>query len=65
MVADIERHAIKLTKNDAPGGTHHWTPLDWVSQVDVRVHVSQPGNQAMRDWMTTPTDGRPMSRYLC
>ena len=60
MVDHLEGNAIKLTKGDSPDGRHHWIPLDWVNQVDDRVHVSQPSNQAMRDWMSNPPEGRPM-----
>jgi hypothetical protein len=43
---------IKLRKDDK--GQHHWIPLDWVSSVDQKVHVDRPGDQAMREWSTTP-----------
>ena len=42
---------IKLTKDDA--GQHHWIPVEWVTQVDDHVHVDRPGDQAMREWLTT------------
>jgi hypothetical protein len=44
---------IKLAK-DAQG-QHHYIPLVWVTAVDDKVHVDRPGDQAMREWTTTPT----------
>jgi hypothetical protein len=44
---------IKLTKDER--GQHHYIPLTWVTSVDDRVHVDRPGEQAMREWSTTPT----------
>jgi hypothetical protein len=44
--------AIKLTKDDK--GEHHYIPLKWVTHVDDKVHVDRPGQQAMRDWSTSP-----------
>ena len=43
---------IKLTKDDK--GQHHYIPLAWVTSVDDKVHVDRPGDQAMREWSTTP-----------
>lgn len=44
---------IKLTKDGS--GQHHYIPLTWVTSVDDKVHVDRPGDQAMREWSTTPT----------
>jgi hypothetical protein len=44
--------AIKLTKDKS--GQHHYIPLEWVTSVDDKVHVDRPGDQAMREWSTTP-----------
>jgi hypothetical protein len=44
--------SIKL-KRDA-SGQHHYIPLKWVTTIDDKVHVDRPGDQAMKDWMTTP-----------
>jgi hypothetical protein len=44
---------IKLAKDEH--GQHHYIPLAWVTAVDDKVHVDRPGDQAMRDWTTTPT----------
>jgi hypothetical protein len=43
---------IKLTKDDR--GQHHWIPVGWVTRVDSHVHVDRPGDQAMREWMSSP-----------
>jgi hypothetical protein len=43
---------IKLTKDDR--GQHHWIPMDWVARVDQQVHLDRPGDQAMREWTSTP-----------
>jgi hypothetical protein len=45
-------NTIKLTKDDQ--GRHHWIPQSWVTNVDTKVHVDRPGNQAMKEWSTTP-----------
>ena len=43
---------IKLAKDEQ--GQHHYIPLVWVTAVDDKVHVDRPGDQAMREWTTTP-----------
>lgn len=43
---------IKLKKDK--NGQHHFIPLSWVSHVDDKVHVNRPGDQAMREWSTSP-----------
>lgn len=48
----VEGDSIKLTKDDQ--GQHHWIPMDWVTTVDRHVHVDRPGDQAMREWSTSP-----------
>jgi hypothetical protein len=48
----VEGDFIKLTKDDA--GQHHWIPTDWVTKVDKHVHVDRPGDQAMREWLSSP-----------
>ncbi|HEX4416441.1 MAG TPA: DUF2171 domain-containing protein [Kofleriaceae bacterium] len=47
------RDFIKLAKDKA--GQHHYIPLTWVTSVDDKVHVDRPGDQAMREWSTSPT----------
>jgi hypothetical protein len=44
---------IKLSKDAR--GQHHYIPLTWVTSVDDKVHVDRTGDQAMREWSTTPT----------
>lgn len=46
---------IKLTKDAS--GQHHWIPKSWVTTVDDTVHVDRPGDQAMREWMSSPPAG--------
>ena len=48
----VEGDSIKLTRDDH--GQHHWIPTDWVRSVDDHVHVDRPGDQAMKDWFTSP-----------
>ncbi len=43
---------IKLTKDRT--GQHHYIPLAWVTSVDDKVHVDRTGDQAMREWSSTP-----------
>ena len=43
---------IKLAKDAS--GQHHYIPLSWVKSVDDKVHVDRPGQQAMKEWSTTP-----------
>lgn len=44
---------IKLSKDKT--GQHHYIPLIWVTSVDDKVHIDRSGDQAMREWSTTPT----------
>ena len=44
--------SIKLAKDEK--GQHHLIPLAWVTKVDNAVHVDRPGDQAMREWVSTP-----------
>lgn len=43
---------IKLKKDKQ--GQHHYIPLAWVTSVDNQVHVDRPGDQAMKEWATSP-----------
>ncbi|MGF1963883.1 MAG: DUF2171 domain-containing protein [Aulosira sp. DedVER01a] len=39
---------IKLTKNNAPDGKHHWFPINWVRAVDERaVYLNKTVDEAM------------------
>lgn len=48
---------IKLNKDGA--GQHHFIPLSWVKTVDDKVHIDRSGEQAMKEWTTTPTAKLP------
>jgi hypothetical protein len=54
-VDKVEGDSIKLTKDKS--GQHHWIPTKWVTSVDTAVHVDRPGEQAMREWSTSPPQG--------
>jgi hypothetical protein len=41
---------IKLTKQDAPDGKHHFIPLAWVDHVDQKVHLNKAANDAKAQW---------------
>ncbi len=41
---------IKLKKDDM--GKHHFIPLSWVTNVDKKVHIDRPGDEAMKEWRT-------------
>ena len=47
-------NVIKVTKDDA--GRHHYIPLSWVTSVDTKVHVDRTGDQAMREWWSSPPE---------
>jgi hypothetical protein len=51
--------SIKL-KKDAQG-QHHFIPLSWVRSVDDKVHIDRPGDQAMREWTTSPSGKKAKS----
>jgi hypothetical protein len=44
------KHNIKLKRDAA--GRHHFIPVSWVKEVDTKVHVDRPGDQAMKEWRT-------------
>ena len=48
---------IKLKKDKQ--GQHHYIPLKWVTKVDDKVHIDRPGDQAMKEWSTTPNIKTP------
>lgn len=58
-VDHMDGNYIKLTKDDY--GQHHWIPVEWVTRVDKHVHLDRPGDQAMREWMSTAPVGAGMS----
>lgn len=49
---------IKLAKDQS--GEHHYIPLSWVTAVDDKVHIDRPGDQAMREWSTSPQMSQSM-----
>jgi hypothetical protein len=58
-VDHLDGNYIKVTKDNASGdGQHHWVPLNWVTGVDDKVHVDRPGNQAMKDWISSDPNTR-------
>ena len=40
--------SIKLKKDEK--GQHHLIPIDWVTEVDDKVHIDRPGDEAMKEW---------------
>jgi len=42
---------IKLSKNDPDaGGDDHYIPLTWVVHAEMKVHLTQPGDEAKARW---------------
>jgi len=56
-VDHVDGDYVKLTKKDSPDGQHHWMPMGWVTRVDEHIHVDRPGDQAMREWLSSPPAG--------
>lgn len=48
----VEGDSIKVTKDEK--GQHHYFPAEWVTEVDDKVHIDRPGQQAMQQWSTEP-----------
>ena len=53
-VDKVEGSTIKLTKDSAQDGQHHYLPLSWVARVDQHVHLNKDCGQAKREWSATP-----------
>jgi hypothetical protein len=53
VVDHMEAGSLKLKKDKS--GQHHYIPLSWVKTVDQKVHIDRPGDQAMREWTTSPS----------
>ncbi len=51
-VDHIQGNSLKLAKDDK--GQHHYIPLAWVKTVDDKVHVDRTGDEAMKQWKTSP-----------
>lgn len=49
-VDHVEGSAIKLTKSSDKSGQHHFIPLDWVSNVDAKVHLSKAVRDVKTQW---------------
>jgi hypothetical protein len=44
-------NAIRLAKDDPEAcGEHHYIPLAWVVQVEMKVHLNQPADRAKSRW---------------
>jgi hypothetical protein len=41
---------IKLAKQGAPDGKHHFIPVNWVSRVDQHVHLSKAAKDVKAQW---------------
>jgi hypothetical protein len=46
----VQGAEIKLTKGSDASGQHHFIPLDWVSNVDSKIHLSKNGRDAKTQW---------------
>lgn len=42
--------SIKLAKDTAPDGQHHFVPLAWVDHVDTHVHLAKASDEAKAVW---------------
>jgi hypothetical protein len=49
-VDHVQGSEIKLTKSSDQSGQHHFIPLDWVANVDVKVHLSKAARDAKTQW---------------
>jgi len=43
---------IKLAKNDAPDGNHHFIPLSLVDHVDAHVHLNKSAKDVQAQWQS-------------
>jgi hypothetical protein len=41
---------IKLTKSSDTSGQHHFIPLDWVANVDSKIHLSKAARDVKAQW---------------
>ncbi|MCC5664060.1 DUF2171 domain-containing protein [Nostoc sp. CHAB 5784] len=49
---------IKLTKNNAPDGQHHWFPIDWVRAVDERaVYLKKTVDEVIKELLNEEPAG--------
>jgi hypothetical protein len=49
-VDHVEGSEIKLTKSSDKSGQHHFIPLDWVSNVDAKIHLSKAARDVKNQW---------------
>ena len=49
-VDHVEGSELKLTKGSDKAGQHHFIPLDWVSNVDAKVHLSKAATDVKKQW---------------
>lgn len=49
-VDHVQGTEIKLTKSSDKSGQHHFIPLDWVANVDTKVHLSKAARDAKAQW---------------
>lgn len=49
-VDHVQDSEIKLTKSSDTSGQHHFIPLDWVSTVDSKIHLSKAARDAKTQW---------------
>jgi hypothetical protein len=49
-VDHVQGSEIKLTKGSDKSGQHHFIPLDWVANVDTKVHLSKAARDAKAQW---------------
>jgi hypothetical protein len=51
----VEGRSIKLTKDtEGARGEHRYIPLEWVQQVDDKVHLSRPCEDVRQEWQAHP-----------
>ena len=49
-VDHVQGTEIKLTKSSDKSDQHHFIPLDWVANVDTKVHLSKAARDAKAQW---------------
>jgi len=49
-VDHVHGSEIKLTKGSDKSAQHHFIPLDWVANVDAKVHLSKAARDAKNQW---------------
>jgi hypothetical protein len=49
-VDHVDGSELKLTKGSDKSGQHHFIPLDWIANVDSKVHLSKAARDAKAQW---------------